>query len=137
MKMPIAAPDLKDSSFLSKEQLINLKTRAMRSGAWFKALQRIDRVLIDLTIRVVENIRSALLAKSILMLTKKLEDAMASSISSRLKRIGFLLAQKISLAAQKLGNQFAKSWAYDSSFAAFLAVLHINEAKSAKRGSFC
>ena len=50
--------------FLDKKQLVNLKTKAMRSGAWFKALQRIDRVLFDLTIRVVDTIRSAKLAKS-------------------------------------------------------------------------
>ena len=83
---------------------MNLKTKAMRSGAWFKALQRIDRVLFDLTIRVVDNIRSAKLAKSILVLTRKLEDAMKSSFSIRLREIGLPLAQKISFTAQKLGN---------------------------------
>ena len=56
-----------------KKQLLSLKTRAMRSGAWFRALKRIDRALIDLTIRVVGNIRSPKLAKSILELTNKLE----------------------------------------------------------------
>ena len=59
------APDCDGSYFLDKKQLVNLKTKAMRSGAWFKALQRIDRVLFDLTIRVVDNIRSAKLVKSI------------------------------------------------------------------------
>ena len=83
---------------------MNLKTKAMRSGAWFKALQRIDRVLFDLTIRVVDNIRSAKLAKSMLVLTRKLEDAIKSSFSNRLREIGLPLAQKISFTAQKLGN---------------------------------
>ena len=82
----------------------------MRSGAWFKALQRIDRVLFDLTIRVVDNIRSAKLAKSIAVLTKKLEDAIKSNFSSRLRTIGLPLAQKISFTAQKLGNISAGGW---------------------------
>ena len=66
----------------------------MRSGAWFKSLQRIDRVLFDLTIRVVDNIRSSKLAKSLLVLTRKLEDAMKNSFSNRLREIGLPLAQK-------------------------------------------
>ncbi len=119
--------------FLDKKQLVNLKTKAMRSGAWFKALQRIDRVLFDLTIRVVDTIRSSKLAKSLLALTRKLEDAIKSSFSSRLKEIGLPLAQKISFAAQKLGNISAISWVFDSSFAIFLAVMHVNNVKIFKR----
>jgi hypothetical protein len=115
--------------FLSKKQLVNLKTKAMRSGVWFKALQRIDRVLFDLTIRVVDNIRSANLAKSIAVLTRKLEDAIKNNFSSRLREIGLPLAQKISLAAQKLGNISSGGWAFDSSFAIFLAVMHVNDVK--------
>jgi hypothetical protein len=90
-------------------------------------------VLFDLTIRVVDNIRSAKLAKSIAMLTRKLEDAIKNSFSSRLKAIGLHLAQKISLAAQKLGNISAREWVFDSSFAIFLAVMHVNNVKIFKR----
>jgi hypothetical protein len=119
--------------FLSKKQLVNLKTKAMRSGAWFKTLQRIDRVLFDLTIRVVDNIRSARLAKSINALARKLEDAIKRGFSSRLRELGLPLAQKTSLTAQKLGNISANSWAFDSSFAIFLAVMHVNDIKKFKQ----
>ena len=71
-------------TFLNKKQLINLKTKAMRSGTWFKALQRIDRVLFDLTIRVVNNIRSRQLAKSILELTRKLREWAEDRLSKTL-----------------------------------------------------
>ena len=122
-----------NSPFLNRKQLMNLKTKAMRSGAWFKALQRIDRVLFDLTLRVVYNIRSTQLAKSMLMLTRKLENVMKSSFSIRLSEIGLPLAQKISLTAQKLGNLSAGSWASDSSFAIFLAATNINNVKILRR----
>jgi hypothetical protein len=121
-----AALDCDGSCFLDKKRLVNLKTKAVRSGAWFKALTRLDRVLFDLTIRVVDNIRSAKLAKSILMVTRKLEDAMKNNFSSRLREIGLPLVQKISLTAQKLGNISASGWVFDSSFANFLAVMHLN-----------
>ena len=119
--------------FLNKKQLMNLKTKAMRSGAWFKGLQRIDRVLFDLTIRVVNDIRSTQLVKSMLVITRKLENAMRGSFSIRLNVIGLPLAQKISFAAQRLGNLSASSWGFDSSFAIFLAVMHINNAKILRR----
>ena len=131
--MSKGVPNVDAFCFLNKKQLVNLKTKAMRSGAWFKALQRIDRVFFDLTIRVVGTIRSAKLAKSILALTRKLEDAMKSSFSSRLKEVGLPLAQKISFTAQKLGNISAISWVFDSSFALFLAVMQINNVKIFKR----
>ena len=115
------------------KQLVNLKTKAIRSGVWFKALQRIDRVLFDLTIRVVDNIRSAKLARSMLVFTRKLEEAMESNFSIQLRKIGLPLAQKISFTAQKLGHVSAGDWIFDSSFAVFLALMHINDFKAFKR----
>jgi hypothetical protein len=112
------------SSFLNRTQLIKLKFKAMRAGVWFKALPRIDRVLVDLTIKVAENIRSIQLAKSIFAVVGKLEGLLESSVLKSLRLIGRPLAEKISLIAQKWGNASAKSWATDSSFAFFLAVMH-------------
>jgi hypothetical protein len=120
--------DCGDFRFLSKKRLRALKTKAMRSGAWFKALQRIDRVLFDLTIRVVDNIRSSKLAKSIIVLVRKLE----GGFSSFLRDIGLPISQKISLTATKWGNISAGSWILDSSFAVFLAVMRINDVKTFK-----
>ena len=56
---------------LNRTQLMRLRIKAMRAGVWFKALPRIDRVLVDLTIKVAENIRSAFLAKSIFAVVGK------------------------------------------------------------------
>ncbi len=114
------------SSFLNRTQLIKLKFKAMRAGVWFKALPRIDRVLVDLTIKVAENIRSPHLAKSIFAVVGKLEGLLESSILKSLRLIGRSLAEKLSLIAQKMGNASAKIWANDLSFAFFLAVMHTN-----------
>jgi hypothetical protein len=114
------------SSFLNRTQLIKLKFKAMRAGVWFKALPMIDRVLVDLTIKVTENIRSISLAKSILTVVGKLEGLLESSVLKSLRSVGRQLAEKLSLIAQKWGNVSAKNWATDSSFAFFLAVMHTN-----------
>ena len=118
--------------FLERAQLAKLKLKAMRSGVWFRALRRIDRALIDLTIKVASTVRSATLARSILALARKLEGIMESSFSRVINEVGFPLAQKISALAQKWGSTSARIWASDSSFAHFLAVMHINNPKTFK-----
>jgi hypothetical protein len=111
---------------LNRSQLTKLRVKAIRAGVWFRALPRIDRVLVDLTIKVIENIRSAHLAKSLISVVGKLEGLLESKVLKSLRLIGRPLAEKISLTAQKLGYTPAKSWAEDSSFAFFLAVMHTN-----------
>ena len=118
---------------LDRKQLVKLRMKAMRSGAWFRALQSIDRVLIDLTIRVANSVRNVKLVKSILTVSRKLESAMESRFSRVVREVGLPLSQKLSLTAQKLGNISASSWVFDSSFALFLAVMQINNVKIFKR----
>jgi hypothetical protein len=120
------------SSFLNKAQLMKLRLKAVRAGVWFRALPRIDRVLVDLTIKVASSIRSFTLAKNLLAVIRKLEGLLESSLSRALREVGLPLAQKLSLMAQKWGNVSAESWPSDSSFAFFLAVLRINDAKTFK-----
>ena len=114
------------SSPLNRTQLIKLRQKAMRAGVWFRALPRIDRALVDLTITVAENIRSSHLAKSIFAVVGKLEGLLESRVLKSIRLIGRPLAEKISLTAQKLGYISAKNWATDDSFAVFLSVIHTN-----------
>ena len=111
---------------LNRTQLVKLRMKAIRAGVWFRALPRIDRVLVDLTIKVTENIRSTHLARSLFAVVDKLEGLLESSVLKTLRLIGRPLAEKISLTAQKLGNTSARNWAADSSFAFFLAIMHTN-----------
>jgi len=130
--MPKTALCKKTFCFLSKTQLIKLKLKAVRAGVWFRALPRIDRALVDLTITVTSSIRSVTLAKNILAVTRKLEELLESSLLRAFRGVALQLAKKLSLIAQKWGNISAKSWASDVSFIRFLAVMHINEPKTFK-----
>jgi hypothetical protein len=115
--------------FISTNQLAKLKVKAQRSGAWFTALKRIDRALIDLTIRVASTIRNAILVKSVLAIASKVESAMATKIPSYSEEIGFLLAHKLAAIAVKFGNALARMWASDFRFARFLAIMHFNDSR--------
>jgi hypothetical protein len=122
--MPETALQNSTFSFLDKTQLIKLKLKAMRAGVWFRALPRIDRALIDLTIKVTHS--SSILAKSILSITRKLEALLESRFVRAIREIGFSLAHKLSLFAQKWGNKAAKEWTNDFGFVRYLAVMKLD-----------
>jgi hypothetical protein len=118
-----------DSGFLEKAQLLKLKLKAMRAGVWFRALPRIDRVLVDLTIKVAGTVRSFTLAKNILSVIRKLESIMESRFLQAVREIGFPVARSLALIAQKWGNGTAKDWGSDGGFARYLAAMSLNEPK--------
>lgn len=113
-------------NFLEKTQLIKLKQKAMRAGVWFRALPRIDRVLVDLTIKVTDDVRSSLLAKSILAIAGKLEGLLESNLARAIREIGLPLAHKLSQFAQQWGYTAAGKWADDIGYARFWAVMKLN-----------
>ena len=115
------------SDFLNKAQLVKLKLKAMRAGVWYRNLPRIDRVLVDLTIRVADTIRSPYLARSILSIAGKLEGLLESKLQRAVREIGVPIARKLSLVAQKWGNVAATKWAFDDGFARYWATIKLNE----------
>jgi hypothetical protein len=82
--------------------------------------------LIDSVIKVVNEVRSFTLAKILLSVVEKLEGALENRFLNALKEIGFPLARKLSVLAQKWGNDYARNWAFDLSFVRFLAIMHMN-----------
>lgn len=99
----------------------------MRAGVWFRALPRIDRVLVDLTIKVADSIRSPYLARSILSIVGKLEGLLESRLQRAVREIGLPIAQKLSSFAQTWGNKIAEKWARDEGFARYWAVMKLND----------
>jgi len=111
---------------LTRIELTKIKVRAMRRGFWFKVLSRVERAGIDLTIKVVEKVRSILLAKMLTSVVKKLLEAMESRVVSMMKTVGRSLAQKMSRIAQGWGNKSAAQWAADLGYTRYLTVTYMN-----------
>ena len=130
--MAVTATQEKVPSFLSKAPLMKLRLKAIRAGVWFRALPRIDRVLVDLTIMVTSTVHSVILAKSLLVICRKLDGLVAGRFSSFFREVGLRLAYKLSMLAQQWGNQSAKTWSSDPDFVRFLAMMHVNEHKTYK-----
>ena len=107
---------------LSIRKLNETKKHALRRGVWFKALTRIERGIIDLTVKYVDNIKSTKLAKVLTAIIEKLKASTESILDKLVRTIGLALTQKISKIAVNWGNRLASMWADDPVFARFLAV---------------
>jgi len=107
---------------LTREALTKLKLKAVRRGMWFRDLKHSERKLLDLTIRVVERVRSFLLAKIVSRLVSKLCEAMEGRIFRLMRTEGLSLAEQVSKIGEAWGNRAAKFWASDSSFIQYLTV---------------
>jgi hypothetical protein len=105
---------------------MKLRFRAIREGVWFKRLPRIDRVLVDLTIKVANRVRSPSLVSCILSVVRKLEELCESGFALVVEEIGVPLACKLSLLARKWKNRSAGAWMRDWDFARYLAVMKLN-----------
>ena len=111
---------------LSRNELVKVKTRALRKGVWYSVLTKVERACMDLVIKVVEMVRSRLLIKVLYSLLKKLEEAMESQIWRLMREIGSNVALKLSRIAQEWGHKSAAQWAKDKNFIKYLTVTHMN-----------
>jgi hypothetical protein len=107
--------------------LARTRKNALRRGVWFRVLDRIERAITDLTLQCLDTIKSGKLAKLLTAIMDKLQSAIESSVDKLVRTIGVSLAKKISGIAIGWGNVSAKSWAFDRSFAVFLAVAQTNK----------
>jgi hypothetical protein len=110
---------------LTREALVKVKLKALRRGVWFRDLKHSERKLLDLTISVVQRVRSFLLAKIVSRLVDKLCEAMESRVCRLMRTEGRRLAEKLSWIGQVWGNMSARSWANNHGFIQYLTVNHL------------
>ena len=82
--------------------------------------------LIRKKIRVVERVRSFILAKLVSRIVSKLREAMESRIFRLMRTKGRRLAEKLSHIGQVGGNRSARSWATDQEFIQYLTVSNLS-----------
>ena len=97
---------------LTGRKLAGMKLRALRRRVWFRVLDRVERGLLDLTIRWVDNVRSGRLTETLLRILAKLARAMEQGMA-RVLVIGRELALRASVLAVRWGNVDAYSWRLD------------------------
>lgn len=111
---------------LCRTELAKIKKKALRHGIWFKILSRIERIQMDLTVKVVDKVKSILLAKVLRSIIVRLFDAMESQVKRLMRDVGTNLAHKIGEIGKKLGCKSAENWANDQGFIKFLTITYMN-----------
>ena len=100
---------------INTEMLVGLKTRSLRRRVWFRALDRVERGLVDLTIRWVDKVKSDRMARVLLRILVKLARALDNGMA-RVLQDGRALARGLSELALGWGNELAWSWRFDAEF---------------------
>src|SRR6266702_4992622 len=100
---------------ITREVLIGMKTRGLRRRVWFWALDRMERGLVDLTIRWVDKVRSGRMTETLMRILEKLAQALETGIGRVLGR-GRVLALRASELAVGWGNVAAYSWRFEQAF---------------------
>ena len=107
---------------LTRQRLIKTRTKAVRQKVWFKALSRVERNILDLTIRCVERVRSRILAKIVSNILDKILKTLEPSFLEAAMRIGREIADEVCGVAEKWGNSNGLKWKDDSEIVCFLGV---------------
>jgi len=113
---------IQSNGALAIEKIAEAKKVALRRGVWFRILSRVERGIIDLTVRYVEAIKSSKLATIVTAIIEKLKISVETKIQRLVRTIGLPLARKISAIAASWGNKLANQWANDCSFAKYLVL---------------
>src|SRR5438876_10157839 len=101
---------------ITREVLIGIKTRGLRRRIWYWALDRMERGLVDLTIRWVDKVRSGPMTETLMRILEKLAQAMETGMGRVLGR-GRVLAVRASELAVGWGSRSAFSWRFETAFA--------------------
>src|SRR5438093_11390507 len=97
------------------EVLMGIKTRGLRRRVWYGALDRMERGLVDLTIRWVDKVRSGRMTETLMPILEKLAQALETGMVRVLGR-GRVLAARASELAVGWGNGSAFYWRFEQAF---------------------
>ena len=113
---------------ITREVLVGLKTRGLRRRLWYCTLSRLERGLVDLTIRWVDKVRSGRLAETLMRILAKLAMALETGMGGVLGR-GRELALRASSLGVRWGTSQAYAWRYDKSYVLTLGLSYATTAR--------
>lgn len=111
---------------ITRQDLERIKLRAVRTRLWYRILSKVERAIIDLTIKCTDKVRSNVLAATISTIISKILLSSKESFMTKAEKIGNEIAQKLGAIGERWGNASSCDWKRDKCFARFLGVTAIN-----------
>lgn len=128
---------------LRRGPLFRLLRRAQRSKVLFKCLSVEEIRFVNLAFRVVDEVRSFMLAKALAPIVRRLLDALQvtrelmiyvlGEVNYWLREAGRVLAEKVTWIAQSWGHGSAHKWLRDEGFIKYLTIISIPHLREAER----
>lgn len=109
-------------ALMTKQNLMKIKARALRTRVWFRVLSKVERAIVDLTIKCVERIKSQILMETICGIISKILQAHQLKFLARAESVGRQIAEQLSIIAERWGNKSCSSWKHDLSFVRLLGI---------------
>jgi hypothetical protein len=107
--------------------LNDVRQKAMRKRVWYRAIDRLERGIFNLTTQIVDRVESELLGVELVKILSKLSDAMKSGFVRCMEEFGFRRARMVAGQAVSFGYASAEAWARDEGLVRYLAFLKMNE----------
>ena len=98
--------------------------RAMRKGVWYRALDRLERGILSLASRVVDEVSDSVLGVELVKIIAKIRDATVSRFVRHMKTFGMARTREVVAQAKILAGL---EWSADGGFARYLAFLDFNQ----------
>ena len=106
---------------LSAAKLATLKRLSIRKGVW-SCLTGVERGIVNLSIKLVKNIRSRLLSATLQRVVAKLSQAIKSGYLYKFEVLGKPIAERISELFYLWGNKNAIHWKDDLAYVRHLGM---------------
>jgi hypothetical protein len=111
---------------MTRAWLDGVRRRAWRKRVWFTACTRVERGIVDLTIRCVDTVRSARLALVLGRVVVKLLKACRSRFVMQVERAGAEVAARLSRIGASWGMAHAAEWKGEKAFRCWAGVNAVN-----------
>ena len=123
---PVVQPsgEARVGGVLTSSRLAEVREEAKRKRVWYRMLPKLDRDVLDLTIKCVGELKSAKLIEVVTKIVVKLKAALQNRLSRLMDEVGAPLAKKLGDIALGWGNRSAGKWAQDRGFVRYLAVMN-------------
>jgi len=110
---------------LTREILSEARRHALRRHVWWSALDDLERGILSVAARVIDNVKSTLLNVQIARILTKIKEASLGRLARQVRDFGWRRVREISLFATKYGSVLSWSWV-DAGFARYLAFMSLN-----------
>lgn len=111
----------------TKEFLSDVRRMALRKKVWYSALDGLERGILSISARIIEDVKSNVLNVQLVKIIAKLRDACKSGFERYLERFGLERILTFQASAEKVGYLGANRLLRDLGFIRYLMFLDYNQ----------